>query len=196
MVRLLLHHHANPNAIIESECRCFRSSSETYGYWLSRPSIWQMALAWGMDGHGFFGSPRPFHWAEMVKAPLDHGASPTATVWWIPTWDILETMQQSPLFVCLYAFVDDSSCYFLPSLLISKGGSLLPDELEFLGHYARSGTCLPKFERRYAWGRFVSKLVRALEKALECSTSIQSSIGFSERGEFQKDWKRVSGAES
>ena len=150
--------------------------------------------------------PRPYYWAEMVKTLLDHGASPTETIWWDPTHGKSSRgpVQHSALFVCLYRSASDPSCRFLPSLLISKGGSLLPDELEFLGHYARSGTCLPKFERRYAWlrssrharGRSVSKLVRALERALECSTSTQSSIGFSEREELQKNWKRVSGAGS
>ena len=133
MIRLLLHHHANPNAIIESECRCFRKRSESTDYWPSRPSIWQMALASGMDD--VFSNARPSHWVEMVKTLLDHGASPTETIWWDPTHGKSSRgpVQHSALFVCLYRSASDPSCRFLPSLLISKGGSLLPDELEFLG---------------------------------------------------------------
>jgi hypothetical protein len=196
MIRLLLHHHANPNAIIESECRCSGTTSGNTDYWPSRPSIWQMALALGMEY--VVSEPRPYYWAEMVKTLLDHGASPTETIWWDLTHGKSSRgpVQQSALFVCLYRSVKYPSCHFLPSLLISKGGSLLPDELKFLGHYGRTGSRPPKFERRYAWVRSVSRLVRALEEALECSTSTHSSIGFSEREELQKDWKRVSGAGS
>ena len=80
MIRLLLHHHANPNAIIESECRCSGTTSGNTDYWPSRPSIWQMALALGMEY--VVSEPRPYYWAEMVKTLLDHGASPTETIWW------------------------------------------------------------------------------------------------------------------
>jgi hypothetical protein len=134
MIRLLLQYHADPNVVVALECHCIETRYESIDYLPLRPSIWQLALAVGMN---IFERPDDAsRWVEMVKPLLDHGASPTETIWWDPP-DGREPMQQSALFVCLYVSVDYPDCRFLPSLLISKGGSLLPGELEDLGQHVR-----------------------------------------------------------
>jgi hypothetical protein len=152
MVRVLLQHHADFNGVIEFECHCAGTKLENAHYWPSRPSIWQIALASAIYTAQL---PRQSkdtsRWADMVKTLLEHGASSTETIWWDPPHGS-KPMQQSALFVCLYVSVDFPDCRFLPGLLISKGGRLLPGELEDLGARVRGGSP-DGFESGYAFLR-------------------------------------------
>jgi hypothetical protein len=153
MIRLLLHHHADPNAVIAFKCRCRRSArgqNDNYS-WPSPPSIWQTALTLGMDNYSPLKFTDAFRWAEVVKTLLDHGASPTETIWWTPPAGF-RSLQQSALYVCLSVSLEHPDCRFLPSLLISKGGSLLPGELEDIGARVHRGSA-DEFESGYAFLR-------------------------------------------
>jgi hypothetical protein len=150
MIRLLLDHHANPNAVYEFEFQCWAGKHEEYDSWPSQPSVWQMSLAFGM--HNFQRHRKDSRWAEMVKTLLHHGASPTTTVWGEYPGD-LGPKEHSVLFVCLNNSMlgpPGLDCDpFLPKLVMSKGGSLRPGELEQLEDCARHFPNL--FKTRHAF---------------------------------------------
>jgi hypothetical protein len=156
MIRLLLDHHANPNAVYEFECQCWAGIHEEFDSWPSQPSVWQMSLAFGLDLFRWPDEPdegKHARWAEMVKTLLYHGASPTTTVWGKGFGDIYPK-EHSAFFVCLqYTMLDLNCDPSLPKLVMSKGGSLRPGELEQLGDYARHEPAY--FATRHAFLQYI-----------------------------------------
>jgi hypothetical protein len=151
MIRLLLDHRANPDAVYEFECQCWAGRHEEYDSWPSQPSVWQMSLAFGT--HNFQRHWKDSRWAKMVKTLLHHGSSPTTTVWGEYPGEN-KSKEHSALFVCLKISMLDLDCDpSLPKLVMSKGGSLRPGELEQLGDYARHEPAY--FATRHAFLQYI-----------------------------------------
>ena len=144
MIQFLLYHHANPNAVSHFDCHCWAVERGAYNHCPSQHSIWQNALASVL--HNLYGgseTPDASSWAEMVKTLLEHGASPTETVWWDDSRENRAPRQLSALFVCMSVSMRILGCdTSLPTLLISKGGRLVHRELDDLSDYAFSDSCL------------------------------------------------------
>ena len=141
MIRLLLRHHADPNAVYKYE---FGGSLEEHQQWSesrpSNPSIWQLALVSGMYCGNVRGSlPQATGWSETMKVLLTCDVPCDQTVWWqhgMRRW-VLE--QVSALFICLRVSMQHLGCdASLPRLLISKGGCLRPGELQKLTDLAHA----------------------------------------------------------
>jgi hypothetical protein len=136
MIRLLLRHHADPNAVYRYE---FGGSLEEHQEgshcWPSHPSIWQLSLASGLRCHGDVSGKLPLatSWLETMKILLTCGLSVTETVWQEHGKRQWVLDQESALFVCLRVSMVNLGCdASLPRLLVSKGGCLRPGEVRKL----------------------------------------------------------------